>query len=251
MKLETKKLYEQYGINVDEVISKLKDVTISIHCWQLDDVNGFENAGALTGGIQSTGDYPGKARNFHELTKDLDEALKHIPCKKKINLHASYQSDNICDRRDVSIEQFESWVKYAKERGYGLDFNPTIFSSPMLVNGLSLSSPIKEVREYWITHCINSIKITEEFSKRLGVKALCNIWIPDGLKECPSDRMGPRLRLKESLDKIFEYKYDRNLIDVSLESKVFAVVQENHRNTAGGYPALHPARSRSVCAGAG
>ena len=228
MKLETKKLYEQYGINVDEVISKLKDVTISIHCWQLDDVNGFENAGALTGGIQSTGDYPGKARNFNELTKDLDEALKHIPCKKKINLHASYQSDNICDRKDVSIEQFESWVKYAKERGYGLDFNPTIFSSPMLVNGLSLSSPIKEVREYWITHCINSIKITEEFSKRLGAKALCNIWIPDGLKECPSDRMGPRLRLKESLDKIFEYKYDRNLIDVSLESKVFGIGVESY-----------------------
>ena len=228
MELETKKLYEQYGINVDEVISKLKDVTISIHCWQLDDVNGFENAGALTGGIQSTGDYPGKARNFNELTKDLDEALKHIPCKKKINLHASYQSDNICDRKDISIKQFESWVKYAKERGYGLDFNPTIFSSPMLVNGLSLSSPINEVREYWITHCINSIKITEEFSKRLGVKALCNIWIPDGLKECPSDRMGPRLRLKESLDKIFEYKYDRNLIDVSLESKVFGIGVESY-----------------------
>lgn len=219
--------YSEYGINVDKVLKELKEITISIHCWQLDDVNGFENNEELSGGIQSTGDYPGKARNFKELTDDLSIALKYIPGKKKINLHAIYQSDDIVDRSDITIKQFKSWLDYAKENNLGLDFNPTIFSSPMLVDGLSLSSPEKAVRDYWIKHCINSIKVTEEFSKELGIKSLCNIWIPDGLKEVPSDRLGPRKRLEESLDKIFEYDFDNNLIDVSVESKVFGIGVES------------------------
>lgn len=228
MRNEVINKYKKYSIDVNKVIEKLKQVKISIHCWQLDDVSGFENSGDLTGGIQATGNYPGKARNFEELTSDLDVALKYIPGSKKINLHAIYQTGEIVNRKDINVAQFEKWVKYAKERNLGLDYNPTIFSSPMLVDGLSLSSPIKEVRDYWIDHCKNSLKITEYFGKELGQKALCNIWIPDGLKEVPADRLGPRKRLKESLDKILEYKYDKNVMDVSVESKVFGIGVESY-----------------------
>lgn len=227
MRDEVKRKYLDYGIDVDLAMKKLKEVKISIHCWQLDDVTGFENQGALTGGIQSTGDYPGKARNFEELTADLDQALKYIPGKKKINLHSSYQAANITDRKDVSLKQFQPWIEYARKRNLGLDFNPTIFSSPMLVDGLSLSSPDPKVRNYWIEHCINSIKLTEEFGRQLGQKALCNIWIPDGLKEVPANRIEPRRRLKDSLDKILEYRYDKNVMDVAVESKVFGIGVES------------------------
>lgn len=228
MKKNVVDLYKKYGIDVHKALEKLSKVKISIHCWQLDDVSGFENSGALTGGIQSTGDYPGKARNFKELTDDLDEALKHIPGLKKINLHACYQANDIVDRKDIGAEQFCPWVEYAKARNLGLDFNPTIFSSPMLKDGLSLSSPDKSIREYWIEHCINSLKISEYFATELKQKSLCNIWIPDGLKEVPSDRLGPRIRLKESLDKILSYKYDKKKIDVSVESKVFGIGVESY-----------------------
>ena len=228
MREEVKKIYAKYNIDVDAVLEKLAKVKVSIHCWQLDDVAGFESQGELTGGIQATGDYPGKARNFQELTEDLDVALKYIPGKKKINLHACYQTGEIVDRKDVGIKQFEAWVDYAKTRNLGLDYNPTIFSSPMLKDGLSLSSPDLEVRKYWIEHCINSLKVTEYFGKELGQKALCNIWIPDGLKEVPADRMGPRRRLKESLDEILKYPYDKNVMDVSIESKVFGIGVESY-----------------------
>lgn len=228
MKEYLKNKYLKYGIDIEDVLKKLKEVTISIHCWQLDDVNGFENCDALSGGIQSTGNYLGKARNFNELTADLSTALRFIPGNKKINLHAMYQSDNLVDRSDITIKQFKKWIEYAKTNNLGLDFNPTVFSSPMLVDGLSLSSPDEDVRNYWIKHCINSIKVTEDFAKELGIKSLCNIWIPDGLKEVPSDRLGPRKRLEQSLDKIFEYKFDNNLIDVSLESKVFGIGVESY-----------------------
>ena len=133
MRKEVKETFAKYGIDVNKAIKKLRNVKISIHCWQLDDVSGFENATSLTGGIQSTGDYPGKARNFEELIQDLDVALKYIPGAKKINLHASYQSENIVDRKDISIEQFKKWIDFAKTRNIGLDFNPTLFSSNMLV----------------------------------------------------------------------------------------------------------------------
>ena len=228
MKKETKEIYLKYGIDVNKVLNTLKKIKISIHCWQLDDVSGFENATSLTGGIQSTGDYPGKARNFEELIQDLDVALKYIPGSKKINLHASYQSENIVDRKDISIEQFKKWIDFAKKRNIGLDFNPTLFSSNMLVKGLTLSSPNEEVRNYWIKHCINSIKISEYFGKELNQKSLCNIWIPDGLKETPADRLGPRKRLKESLDEILKYKYNKKYVDISVESKVFGIGVESY-----------------------
>lgn len=228
MRKEVKEIYASYGIDVNNVLKKLANVKMSIHCWQLDDVGGFENDCLLSGGIQTTGDYPGKARNFDELTQDLDVALKYIPGKKKINLHAIYQTGEIKDRKDIGVDQFKEWVEYAKKRNIGLDYNPTMFSSNMVKDGLTLSSPEKEVRDYWIEHCINSLKITEYFGKELKQKSLCNIWIPDGLKDVPADRMGPRKRLKEALDKILEYKYDKRYMDVSVESKVFGIGVESY-----------------------
>jgi len=229
MRKEVKELYQKYGVDVESAIKRLGETKISIHCWQLDDVNGFEKQGDLTGGIQTTGNYPGKATNFEELTQDLDVALSFIPGSKKINLHAIYQTGEIVERKDIGVNQFKRWVEYAKARGLGLDYNPTMFSHPMLVDGLSLSSPDEKVRNYWITHCINSLKVTEYFGKELGQRALMNIWIPDGLKEVPSDRFGPRERLKDSLDKILKgYNYDKNVMDVAVESKVFGIGVESY-----------------------
>ncbi len=228
MKKETKNLFSKYGIDVEKALKTLSKVKISIHCWQLDDVSGFENSGPLTGGIQSTGDYPGKARNFEELTADLDKALSYIPGKKKINLHAIYQTGTIVDRSEIGPEQFKKWVDYAKERNLGLDYNPTFFSSSKVKNGLTLSSPDEEIRSYWIRHGINSLRISEYFAKELHQKSLCNIWIPDGLKDIPGDRMGPRQRLKDSLDQILSQGYNKKLIDVSVESKVFGIGVESY-----------------------
>lgn len=220
--------YKAYGISVSKVLKKMEDVVISLQCWQLDDVQGFESNELLTGGIQATGNHPGKANGFKELTEDLDEALKFIPGKKNINLHAIYQSDNAVDRKDITIDNFRGWVDFARERNLGLDFNPTLFSSPMLKDGLTLSSPDEEIRNYWVEHCINSIKVTEEFGKLLGRKSLCNIWIPDGLKESPSDRIGPRKRLKHSLEEIVKTPYDKRYMDISVESKVFGIGVESY-----------------------
>ena len=247
MRKQVKDIYASYGINVNEALRKLKETKISLHCWQLDDVKGFEGDGDLTGGIQTTGNYPGRARNFKELTQDLDFALKFIPGSKKINLHAIYQTGKLVERCDVGPEQFKEWVKYAKERDLGLDYNPTIFSHPMLVDGLSLSSPDGKVRNYWIKHCINGLKITEMFGKELGQKSLMNIWIPDGLKDVPADRLGPRMRLKDSLDKILEgYKYDKKVMDVSVESKVFGIGVESYTTGSNEFY-LNYAASRNIC----
>lgn len=220
------KIFDNTNVNV--ALNKINDVTISIPCWQLDDVCGFENDMSLSGGIQVTGNYPGKARNFEELTRDLDEAIKYIPGKKKINLHAIYQTGNIVDRCDISIPQFIKWVEYAKARNLGLDFNPTFFSHKMVDNGLTLSSPNKQTRDYFIKHAINSIKITEYFGKSLNIKSLCNIWIPDGLKDEPADRLSPRVRLKNSLDEILKTPYDKSVMDISVESKVFGIGVESY-----------------------
>lgn len=229
MRKEVIELYKSYGIDVNKVLEKLKNIPISLHCWQMDDVNGFESDGNLTGGIQTTGNYLGKARNFDELTKDLEFALKYIPGKKKINLHAIYQAGDIVDRSEITYKEFLPWVDFAKKNNLGLDFNPTMFSSPMLVDNMTLSSPRKDVRDYWIKHCINSLKVTEYFGKELGEKALMNIWIPDGLKDTPADRLGPRMRLKDSLDKIIHgYNYDKSVMDVSVESKVFGIGMESY-----------------------
>ena len=247
MRKEVKEIYAKYGVDVNAALKELARTKISLHCWQLDDVAGFESSGDLTGGIQTTGNYPGKARNFKELTQDLDKALEHIPGSKKINLHAIYQTGKIVARDEIGPEQFKDWVKYAKERNLGLDYNPTIFSHPMLKDGMSLSSPDEKVRKYWIKHCINGLKITEMFAKELKQKSLMNIWIPDGLKDSPADRLGPRQRLKESLDEILVgYKYDKKIMDVSVESKVFGIGVESYTTGSNEFY-LNYAASRNIC----
>lgn len=228
MRKEVKMKYQKYGVDVNQAMKTLSKVKISLHCWQFDDVMGFVADDSLTGGIQATGNYPGRARNFDELKSDLEVALNYIPGSKKINLHATYQTNDIVDRRDITPKQFQGWIDFAKEHHLGLDFNPTLFSSPMMRDGLTLSSADKATRDYWIAHCVNSIKVTEALAKETGMRSLCNIWIPDGLKDVPADRLGPRERLKDSLDQILSYKYDKKLCDISVESKVFGIGVESY-----------------------
>lgn len=224
-----KKEYEKWGINVDQVLEQLKQVPISIHCWQGDDIGGFEvNKGELSGGIDVTGNYPGKSRTPEELRNDLEKALSLIPGKHRVNLHAIYAETNgeVVERDQLEPKHFENWVNWAKENGLGLDFNPTLFSHEKSADGLTLAHPDQEIREFWINHCIASRKIAEYFGKELGTPALTNIWIPDGYKDVPSDRMTPRVRLKESLDKIFEEQIDEQYNIDAVESKLFGIGSE-------------------------
>ncbi|NWQ41695.1 L-rhamnose isomerase [Bacillus sp. EB106-08-02-XG196] len=226
-----KQAYAKWGVDVDEVVEKLKNVPISIHCWQGDDVAGFEvNQNELSGGIDVTGNYPGKATNAEELRSDLEKALSLIPGKHRVNLHAIYAETNgeVVERDQLEPKHFENWVKWAKENGLGLDYNPTLFSHPKADDGLTLSHPKEEIREFWINHCIGSRKIGEYFGRELGTPALTNIWIPDGYKDIPSDRLTPRKRLKESLDKIFAVETDENYNLDAVESKVFGIGSESY-----------------------
>src|SRR3954451_14389571 len=226
-----KKAYEKWGVNVDQVIETLKNVPISIHCWQGDDIGGFEvNQKELSGGISVTGNYPGKASTPEELRADLEKALSLIPGKHRVNLHAIYAETNgeVVERDQLEPKHFENWVNWAKENGLGLDYNPTLFSHPKADDGLTLSHPNEEIREFWINHCIGSRKIGEYFGKELGTPALTNIWIPDGYKDIPSDRMTPRKRLKESLDKIFAVEVDETYNLDAVESKVFGLGSESY-----------------------
>lgn len=226
-----KKEYEKWGIDVDKVLEDLVKVKISVHCWQGDDVAGFEKSQkALSGGIAATGNYPGKARTPEELRADLDEALSLIPGKHKVNLHAIYAETNgeVVERDEIKPEHFKNWVEWAKKRGLGLDFNPTIFSHPKAADGLTLSNPNKEIRDFWIRHTIASRKIGEYFGKELGQTCLTNIWIPDGYKDIPSDRLGPRQRLKDSLDEIFKVQIDKKYNLDCVESKVFGLGAESY-----------------------
>ncbi len=227
----SKKIYENLGVDVEKVINTLSNVKLSIHCWQGDDVRGFETPNSsLSGGISATGNYPGRARNGEELRMDLDKALSLIPGTHKVNLHAIYAEfgDETPSRDKIEPRHFEKWVNWAKERGLGLDFNPSLFSHKMADSGLTLSHPCPEVREFWINHCIASRKIGEYFGKELGQTCLTNIWIPDGYKDTPSDRLTPRKRLKESLDRIFNVPTDSRYNDDSVESKVFGIGVESY-----------------------
>ena len=226
-----KKQYEKWGIQVDNVIETLKSVPISIHCWQGDDIGGFEvNKSELSGGIDVTGNYPGKARTPEELRNDLEKALSLIPGKHRVNLHAIYAETNgeAVERDQLEPKHFENWVNWAKEHGLGLDFNPTLFSHEKAADGLTLSHPDPEIREYWINHCIASRKIGEYFGKELGTPTLTNIWIPDGYKDVPSDRLTPRVRLKESLDRIFALDIDEKYNVDAVESKLFGIGSESY-----------------------
>lgn len=226
-----KQAYAKWGVDVDEVVEKLKNVPISIHCWQGDDIGGFEvNKSELSGGIDVTGNYPGKATTPEELRSDLDKALSLIPGKHRVNLHAIYAETNgeVVERDQLEPKHFENWLIWAKEKGLGLDYNPTLFSHPKAADGLTLSHPNQEIREFWINHCIGSRKIGEYFGKELGTPALTNIWIPDGYKDIPSDRLTPRKRLKDSLDKIFAVETDENYNLDAVESKVFGIGSESY-----------------------
>lgn len=226
-----KQAYAKWDIDVDQVMEKLQSIPISIHCWQGDDIGGFEvNRNELSGGIDVTGDYPGKATTPQELRQDLEKALSLIPGKHRVNLHAIYAETNgqAVERDQLEPKHFENWVKWARENGLGLDFNPTLFSHPKASDGLTLSHPNKEIREFWIDHCIRSRKIGEYFGKELGTPALTNIWIPDGYKDIPSDRLKPRQRLKDSLDAIFEKEIDEAYNIDAVESKVFGIGSESY-----------------------
>lgn len=224
-----KEEYEKWGVNVEEALEKLKNVPISIHCWQGDDVGGFEvNQQELSGGIDVTGNYPGKASTPDELRSDLEMALSLIPGQHRINLHAIYgeTKGEVVERDELKPEHFENWVNWAKDNRLGLDFNPTLFSHPKADDGLTLSHPDPSTRDFWIRHCIASRKIGEYFGKELGTPSVTNIWVPDGYKDIPSDRLTPRKRLKESLDEIFADEVDEQYNVDAVESKLFGIGSE-------------------------
>lgn len=224
-----KESYRNIGVDTDQVLENLKNVPISMHCWQGDDVAGFEGEGALSGGIQATGNYPGKARTPKELMEDIDKALSLIPGKHRLNLHASYAvfEDGFVDRDALEPKHFKKWMEFAKERGLGLDFNPTYFSHPKAEEA-TLSSENEEIRQFWIRHGQACLRISEYFAEELGTPCTMNIWIPDGFKDVPADRKAPRARLKDSLDQILETGYDKEKVNVAVESKVFGIGMESY-----------------------
>ena len=226
---DAKKKYAKIGIDTDKAIAELSKVAISLHCWQGDDVGGFETTGGASGGIQTTGNYPGKARTPKELMDDLAFALSLIPGRHRVNLHACYgiHEGKVTDRDKLSEKNFEPWVKWAKKTGVKLDFNPTFFSHPLAADGLTLSNPDPKVRAFWVRHGIQCLKIAEYFAKELKSPCGINFWMPDGYKDEPSDRLGPRKRMAESLDKIFKSKYDKKAVVPTLESKLFGIGVES------------------------
>ncbi len=225
--LSAKEKFAAIGVDTEKALKIIKNVPVSIHCWQGDDVTGFDNVdGGAGNGIQTTGNYMGKARNFEELTADFLKAASLIPGKKRINLHACYavftlENGGHVDRDKQEYKHFSAWVDFARQNGFGIDFNPTLFSHKMVKDGLTLSSPDENVRKFWIEHCIASRRIAQKIGEELGDKVLNNIWIPDGFKDVPADRMGPRIHLKNSLDEIFKEECP-NVIDC-VESKFFAI----------------------------
>lgn len=229
--LFAKQIYAQHGVDTEAAISKLGKIPVSIHCWQGDDVQGFDNGGALSGGIQTTGNYAGRAQNFEQLKADIAKAMSLMPGAKRLNLHASYAILNgeKVDRNAYLPKHFQQWVSFAKQLGLnGIDFNPTMFSHKMVKDGLTLSSPDPDVRKFWIEHCKACIRISQYFAEQMGTPTLMNIWIPDGFKDIPADRLSPRLRLKQSLDEILSEKYDRNKVLIAVESKVFGIGVESY-----------------------
>jgi L-rhamnose isomerase len=226
---KAKEVYLKHGIDVDRAIETLAKIPVSMNCRQGDDIGGFEkNDFGVSGGIQATGNYPGKARNEEELMADIKKALELIPGTKRINLHATYGhfEENV-DRDQIKPEHFDKWIEFGKENNVNLDFNATFFSHPRSEFG-TLASPIEEDRKFWIEHGIRCLEISEYIAEKMGDKVLYDIWIPDGLKEEPADRMGPRIRLKDSLDQILAHGYDREKVDLALEQKVFGIGVESY-----------------------
>lgn len=226
--------YAKVGVDTDKAIQVLKNVPISLHCWQGDDVKGFDQDGPLTGGIQTTGNYPGKAMTPEELMADMEKVMSLAPGKKKINIHASYaifEDGQWVDRDQLEPKHFKKWLDFAKAKGVGIDFNPTFFSSPKVKDGLTLSSPDEETRKFWIRHGKACIRISQYFAEETGIPCVMNIWTGDGYKDIPGDRLGPRMRYKESIEEILSEPYDFNLVKPCVESKVFGIGVESY--TAG------------------
>ena len=223
--LSAKKRYEAFGVDVDKAIETLKKLPVSLHCWQGDDVNGFDSEGPLTGGIQTTGNYPGRARNYEELMADMEKVISLCPGKKKLNVHACYAifEDGFADRDKLEPKHFKKWVELAKKLNVGIDFNPTFFSHPKCKDGLTLSSPDKETRDFWIEHGKACIRISQYFAEETGIPCVMNIWTGDGYKDIPADRMGPRMRYKDSIEKILAEPFDKSKVKPCVESKVFGI----------------------------
>ncbi len=229
---EAKQTYAAIGVDSDAAIALLKTVPVSVHCWQGDDVLGFEGAESLSGGIQTTGNYPGRARTPEELMADYAFALSLMPGTKRINIHASYaflgKEKGKIDRDKYRPEHFTPWVKFAKEHGIeGIDFNPTFFAHPKMKDGLTLSSPDEATRKFWVEHGKHCMEIAAYLGKEMGSPCLVNIWIPDGYKDIPADRLSPRLRYALSLDEILR-DYDKEWVIPAVESKVFGIGVESY-----------------------
>lgn len=228
---EAQKKYAKIGIDTEKVIKDLAAVPISMHCWQGDDVGGFESVGGASNGIQTTGNYPGKATTPAQLMADIEFAMSLIPGKHRVNLHACYgiHEGKVVDRDKLGPAQFKPWVDWAKKNGFKLDFNPTFFSHANVVDGLTLSSPDPKIRKFWIDHGVRCLEIADYFAKELNSTCGINFWCPDGYKDEPSDRLGPRQRMADSLDRIFKKaKYDKKRVIPFLESKLFGIGVESY-----------------------
>ncbi len=245
-----KAAYAAAGVDTDAAIARLKEVPISLHCWQGDDVIGFDHDGPLTGGIQTTGNYPGRARTPEELLADMEEAMKLMPGAKKINVHACYaifEDGEYADRDALEPKHFQKWVDFAKKHHMGLDFNPTFFSHPKVKDGLTLSSPDEETRQFWIRHGQACIRISSYFAEQTGIPCVMNIWTGDGYKDIPADRMGPRMRYRDSIDQILSVPYDFKMVKPCVESKVFGIGVESYTMGSGEFSLLYAAANRDKC----
>lgn len=249
-----KERYAALGVDTDAALERLSAIAISLHCWQGDDVGGFEEPGrGLSGGIMATGNYPGKARSVAELRQDLDLAYSLIPGNHRLNLHASYlETDQPVERSEIEPRHFAGWVDWAKAGGHGIDFNPTLFSHPLADDGFTLASYDGDVRQYWIEHCKASRRVGAYFGRELGTPCVTNVWIPDGFKDTPADRATPRALLRDSLDQIFAEALDPSHNRDAVESKLFGLGAESY--TAGShefYLAYAVSRNKLLCLDAG
>ena len=245
-----KEIYAKLGVDTDAAIEKCMQVPVSLHCWQGDDVTGFDHDGPLTGGIQTTGNYPGKARTPEELMADMDKAMSLMPGAKKINVHACYaifEDGEFADRDKLEPKHFQKWVDFAKKRGMGLDFNPTFFSHEKVKDGLTLSSPDEETRKFWIEHGKACIRISKYFAEQTGIPCVMNIWTGDGFKDVPADRMGPRVRYKESIDEILSEPYDPKMVKPCVESKVFGIGVEAYTVGSAEFALSYAAMNKEKC----
>lgn len=244
--------YAKYGIDTDKAIEKLKSVSVSLHCWQGDDVRGFDTdpEKPLTGGIQTTGNYPGRARTPEELMRDIDKVISLVPGKVKLNLHASYaifdKENPWVDRDKIEPKHFKKWVDFCQKRGLGCDFNPTFFSHPKC-DPLTLSSPNEETRRFWIEHGKACIRISSYLAEELGEQCIMNIWTGDGFKDIPADRIGPRMRYKEAIDDILSEPYDFKKVKPCVESKVFGIGVESYTVGSAEFSLSYAAMNKDKC----